>query len=73
MSVFLAAFFGGGEGFFPSTRHVSNGTMGPILGGSNKQQMVLVKLARDLTRVLGPQKVAFRKGNPRQFQVFPGW
>ena len=26
--------------------------------------IILVKLARDLTRVLGPQKVAFWKGNP---------
>ena len=40
-----------------------------MLGGD---QIILVKLARDLTGVLGPQK-AFGKGNPRLFQENPGW
>ena len=35
--------------------------------------MVLVKLNRDITRVLGPQKVASWKGNPLIFTTLSGW
>ena len=44
-----------------------------MVAGLGYWNTYLVKWNRDLTRVLGPQKVAFRKGNPLLFQGNLGW